>query len=300
MTRLLFVAGAIVVACGGVEGSAWAASGATSQNITVTPSSAELSAAPGGSTANSFSVINGGDSAYDLAVSVMPYHVEGTGYDPQFTPLPGTTDASEWVHIAGPRTQTLAARKLVNVDYTLNVPAGTAPGGYYAVLFAGTTPTVASSTGVVSHSRVGEILYITVQGAVKTGGNLQATNIPHISTASSLPLGMLVSNTGGVHFLTKASVTIKSIFGSTVFDAGLQRYVLPQTVRNINVIWNNTPPIGLYQVERSATVAGADTRLPSEWLFVVHPWVIVAFVLVVLVIFGRAAFKRERTAKTPK
>src|ERR1700738_846910 len=129
--RPLVVVSLALITFGGTTGLAWAATNATSQNITITPSSTELSVAPGSSAASSFDVVNEGNNAYNVTVSVAPYHVEGVDYDPQFTPLPGTTDASKWVHITDLPMQTLAAHKLTNVNYVLSVPAGTTPGGYY-------------------------------------------------------------------------------------------------------------------------------------------------------------------------
>jgi len=264
----------------------------------MTPSSTELSIAPGHSTTNSFDVINEGDTNYTVLVSVAPYHVAGTDYDPEFTPLPGTIDASNWVRITDPTAKSLVAHKLINVNYTITVPEGTQPGGYYAVLFAETgAPATSASTGVVSHNRVGNILYISVQGPVKTGGTVQTVGVPHITTAASLPLAMLVSNTGGVHFLTSASVAVKNIFGKSVFHTSLQRYVLPQTVRKVSATWNNMPPIGLYRVERSATVAGAKRRLANQWVFIVRPWVLSLLGVIILIIIGETAFKRRRQKK---
>ena len=254
---------------------------AVAQNISVSPSSTEVKVPPGGTVSNSFDAINEGGTPYTAAFSASPYHIEGTNYDPQFTPLPGMTDASKWVHLIGSTTQTLTAYKLVSIDYTVSVPQNTAPGGYYAVLFTETTP-ISASNGVVSHNRVGDILYITVEGAVKTGGSVQPISIPYVATTGSLGLGMLVSNTGGVHFLTTADTTVKSIFGQTVFHASLQRYVLPQTVRSISASWNNLPPIGLYSVERSATIAGAFQQLPVQWVLVVQPWVMILLIIAVL------------------
>jgi hypothetical protein len=258
----------------------------------MTPSSTKLSVPPGGSTKNSFEVINAGDTSYNISVSAAPYQVEGINYDPLFTQQPGTTNASKWVRFTSTTTQSLLAHKLTNINYVVTIPHGTAPGGYYAVLFAETTPTT-NSHGVVSRNRVGNILYITVQGQVKTGGTLQSVATPYITRASSLPLAMLVGNTGGVHFVTVTNVTVKSVFGKDVFRASLQRYVLPQTVRKISATWGSMPPLGLYHIERSATIAGVYRQLPSQWLVVVHPWVVVVAGVVVLIVISRTVFKRK-------
>lgn len=102
-----------------------AAAADSGYSITMTPSSTQLQAPPGGSTTNGFSVINEGAHGYSMSVSVAPYHVIGDNYQPQFTPLPGHTDASQWLHLEGPPSQYLAPRTPLNIDYSLTVPAGT-------------------------------------------------------------------------------------------------------------------------------------------------------------------------------
>src|ERR1700729_2913133 len=130
---------------------AHAAGGVTSQTVTMSPASTQISVAPGGTVKNSFDVINEGSAVYEVSTSVTPYHVEGVDYDPRFTQLPGTTDASKWVHIIQPSTQQMPAKQLIPYDYTVTVPPGTAPGGYYAVIFAETTPSGPVSNGVLAH-----------------------------------------------------------------------------------------------------------------------------------------------------
>ena len=276
-----------------------AASGTSVQTVTLTPPSTELSIVPGGNADNSFDVINSGDTTYNLSVSAAPYYVEGVNYDPQFTLLPGRTDASQWVHITSSLNQTLASHKLVTISYTLRVPASTAPGGYYAVLFAETNPAT-TDNGVVIHNRVGDILYITVQGPVRSGGSLQGDSLPRVTTAASLPLSLLVSNTGGAHFMTSADLTVKNIYGKSVFHANLQRYVLPQTIRKISAVWDSGSPIGLYRIERSATVASAVHSLPEQWILVIQPWVLVLLGLLVVVFLANRIFKPMLKLKARK
>jgi len=274
-------------------GSTKAATIGGSYSITMTPSSTELHAPPGGTTSSSFSVINEGKTGYNMVLSVAPYRVVGDVYDPQFTLLPGKTDASKWVHFNAPSTQYLPAGQPQNISYTLDVPAGTAPGGYYAVIFAENEPP--PSNGVISHNRVGDILYITVDGPVLKQGSLVATRLPRLFLGSSLPLSLIVRDTGGLHFLTTASLDAASVTGRTAFRASLQRYVLPQTQRLVTATWDHVPLLGLYKINRSAVVTGQVQTLPAQWVVVIRPWLLIPGILVV---FGVAAlgvtrFKRR-------
>lgn len=264
------------------------------QNVTITPSSSAVTIDAGDSKTGTFDIINGGTNDYNLKITAAPYHVEGTDYDPQFTPLAGTTDASKWVTFDNGPSK-LLAHKLANYTYTIRVPAGTAPGGYYAVLFAETSPVTTPTNGVVSHSRVGDILYITVNGAVKTSGSLESSgDVPRVVTSDNLELGLLVKNSGGVHFVTKTQVTVTDLFHKQVFAATFERYVLPQTARKITTQWQGLPTIGIYKIARSATVAGKQQTLPDIWILVVRPWIPLVLVIVLFTIIAIKLTTRQR------
>lgn len=265
--------------------SSASASSIAPQDIEIAPSSVELSAPPGGTAQGSITVINGGSSSFNVSLYADPYYVTGINYNPTFMLLPGKTDASKWVQISGPTSASIAPNDQSDtVNYSLHVPVGTAPGGYYAVLFAETQPS--NSGGVSSHSRVGDILYITVQGPVTQSGHLLAVKMPKIVFGSSLPLTTEVSDTGGLHFITTANFDlINAITKHPVFSASLPRYVLPQTIRKISTNVVHTPLIGLYKIEVNASILGKTQSLPNQWVLIIHPVALVFIpILVILII----------------
>lgn len=242
-----------------------------SQVITMMPSSAEATIAPGAAASGAFEVTNEGMTTYSVKTYAAPYRVKGIDYDPQFTLLPGTVDASQWIHISSTGTQGLAAHQSIDTSYTVTVPPSTAPGGYYAVLFAETdAPT--GMGGIATHDRVGDILYITVSGRVKAGGTVRAQLVPHVTLSSRATLGVVVGNTGGVHFVTDTTFTVRNIFGKRILQAASAHYVLPQTQRRITASWP-TPLFGLYRISRQATVAGHTRMVPDTWVLVARPWI---------------------------
>jgi len=268
-----------------------------SQVITVTPSSTDVSIDPGASISKSINVINGGKGTFAIALSTSPYHVTGEEYDPQFTQLPGTVDASEWVHLST-KSATVTGNNDVTIPYTIDVPTNAAPGGYYAVLFAETS-TDNEQTGVVSHNRVGNILYITVNGTVKIGGNLSGDKLPLLHFAGPIQIGTKVSNSGGTHFITNVAYTVTDFKGNDIFKATFDRYVLPQTEREIKSSFTPQSVIGLYTVHRTATVAGTLETLPDQKIFVINPWLLIAitFLLGILVAFPLQRARQRRRSR---
>ena len=119
-----------------------------SQAISLSPATTQVSIDPGKSASDKIEVINTGDDSFNVTFSVAPYYVTGQNYDPHFTQLPGTVDASKWITITSTKA-TLESHKVLAENYTISVPANTAPGGYYAVIFAETSQSNVSAGGVV-------------------------------------------------------------------------------------------------------------------------------------------------------
>ena len=277
----------------------------TSQNITMSPASTLVSIKPGATIEKKFQILNSGGTEYTIVTSASPYHVVGNEYTPDFNQLPGTTDTAKWVQVLNP-SATVDAQKSTDISYRITVPESTAPGGYYAVLFAETRPVGSTEkSGVVPRNRVGNILYITVEGAVKTSGDVTVRSAQGFKYQATIPIGFTISNTGGVHFLTTVKATVKSITGKTVYNSSIERYVLPQTQRDIPIDWSPTAPVGVYTVSRSAMVAGTERSLPDQTFVYVQPWVIVLAVSllasIILYFSSHASARRNATVeKTSK
>jgi hypothetical protein len=267
-----------------------------SQAITLSPTSTDVAVDPGATASKKLDIINSGSDAFTVKITTSPYYVSGENYDPQFTQLPGTIDASAWVH-PSVDTAKVEGMKTLTIPFTIEVPKGTASGGYYAVIFAETSSDN-ETTGVVSHNRVGDILYITVNGDIKSGGSLTGNPLPSVSFVGSVPLSTKISNTGGTHFITDAIYTVTDLSGNQVFSATTERYVLPQTEREISSTWSPQTLFGVFTVHRSATIAGNTRTLPDEKIIVINPWifVVIAFIigLLVAILFNRA---RRRHSK---
>lgn len=264
------------------------------QSITVSPASTELSVDPGKTVEKSLDVINSGADTFSVKVYASPYHVVGENYDPAFTQLPGTIDASAWVKLY-PTKKTVDGYKLLTVPYTITVPAGTAPGGYYAVIFAETS-TDTSASGVLSRNRVGDILYITVNGTVTTSGQVTPDPLPLFTFGGPVSIGTKVSNSGGVHFKTTSVYSVTDITGKTVFTSRQEKYVLPQTVRQVAVSWTPSSLFNIYTIHRSASVGDMNKQLPDQKITVISPVILIGAVVIIGIAIGIlfGAIRRRR------
>lgn len=251
--------------------------------ITISPSTTKIVIAPGKTALNNFDIVNSSDAAYLMTASVSPYSVENDTYAPRFTQLPGTPDVTSWIHLKNPQA-TIRAHKVYTVNYSLDLPANTAPGGYYAVIFAQTTAVANATGGIMAHNRVGDVLYITVTGPVQTSGTVEGITLSHVYIDSGISIGMKVHNTGAIHFLSTTTTTVTNIAGKEVYSNSSAYYILPHTTRLVTTGWLPPSPIGVYNVQRSAVVAGVKQHLPDQWIVIIQPWLLQAAALAILLV----------------
>lgn len=301
ITRLtsLFVLAVLLLLAGG---SHQASAQSFSQNITLSPASTDVALDAGTSVTRSIEVINSGSDDFNVTLSVAPYRVSGIEYDPKFNLLPGATEVTSWVRLekTAARVESQSTEKF---QYSISIPANTPPGGHYGVLFAETSPLSTSTSGVVPHNRVGNILYIRVNGPIETGGSIAAKPLSSFLIQDNLPIGSFISNTGGSHFVSKATFTVKNLFGQTVFDSKMERYILPQTERDVSVEWTPPSPINIYTISRSATIADQVQSAPDQTVLYVKPWflaVLFAILLTIGITLTIRTLRRSRNRRQPK
>jgi P pilus assembly chaperone PapD len=271
---------------------------AASQSITLSPTSRSLTIQPGDQASGKLKVLNQGTNSLKLKFYASSYHVSGENYDQSFTPLPGAPDVASWFKLGLSQTS-LAAGSQLDVSYTINVPAGTPAGGYYAVAFAEASgPTNASKTGVVVSQRVGTIFYLTVGGDLEAKGSVLTWETRFLQQPP-LSANLRVANSGSIHFPVTFTTTVKDVLGRTKFTSTTQKEILPQTIRNIKVNWPQTPAIGLVKVGGSVQYLGHTHYLPSRWVLVMSSTarLIVALLVALLIIWTLVPVVKRRKTK---
>lgn len=261
--------------------------------MTLTPAARELRVDPGGEISTYVTVVNRND--HDLTVTIMaaPYGVKGLEYTPDFQPIADKADPSAWFTIAARGPHTLKPQATLDIPLALHVPADTAPGGYYAVIFATSQPPSTPTSGIVAQARLGSIMYITVNGDVEKRGHANAETIAWLQSAGMIPLSSKVSNTGGIHFTTTVTTSVKNILGQEVYHDSQQRYILPQTERRVTTDWRSESIMGLFRIERTVSLPSGDLRFADVWCIVVHPFAWAALAIGISAIIGYMLIKRR-------
>lgn len=276
---------------------------AAPQAITITPTSASPTIAAGTAYKDSLQIINEGQTGYDFTVYGAPYHVNGEAYTPEFIALPNAPKVNTWFNFSQ-TTGFIKPGHTLTIAYTITVPSGTLPGGYYAAAFAQTVYPKSSGSIALSE-RVGELFYIEVPGAVVRKGSLLSWQSGFLQQ-QPLTAAVRLQNEGSIHYPTAINMTVKDVLGHTKYNLTVTKNLLPQTIRKVSFDWQQAPAVGLFRVGGSVNFLGQNHTLPSRWVLVLSPAArivlgIVAGILVLMAIGQRANRHRiQRRHRAPR
>jgi hypothetical protein len=299
--RHLRIIGVAVLAFAAVLTVGGGSASAAPQVITMTPTSLDRVIEPGGSYKGTFRILNQGQSSYTFHVYAAPYHVKGEDYTPDFTPLPGKPDVASWITFSV-KTVHLNPGQSAPVNYTINMPKGTQPGGYYAAAFA-ETRLPPKPNSVVLNERVGEIFYLQAAGPVAHKGKLLTWQSNFFQTPP-LTSALRLENNGGAHFPATINYQVQDVFGHDKYRLKTVKEVLPQTIRRVTIPWKTTPAIGIFKVKGTVSFLNQKQTLSTKWVLVMSKTVriilLVIIALIVLFIVFRKAYRRRPTKKSKK
>jgi hypothetical protein len=274
------------------------AASASTQNITITPTTIKQDITPNTAVTGSFSVFNQGTSGYNFKVYANPYYIKGQEYTPVFQPIAGRPDISKWFSFSTPSSY-VAPGQSQTITYTINVPSGILVGDYYAAIFAETQAPPAS-TGITINERVGSLVYLEVPGNITRNVSLDSFSSNWLQQ-SPLKANLKLTNTGGGYTTSNISISVRDILGNAKYNVKSTKIILPQTTRLIDFSWPSAPSLGLFQVNGTATSPTGDIKLPTQYVIVMStPIRIMLITFIVLLIIGVEIRHRLRQKKVRK
>lgn len=299
MKKILIAAGLLIPIFAFVavpNAAAQTTSAETRESITMSPSSSKFKIDAGTSAKGKLTVVNDGVVAYDFLVYARPYSIVDNNYEnPNFTKVTKYSDLYGWVQFSKTRYH-IEAGATLEVEYTVNVPSGAAPGGHYGVIFAETQPVDNPGEGssVIRKKRVGSIVYATVNGSYRNEGQALESNLDFWQVQPPLRATVTAKNTGNTDFATTTRLTVRDVFGNKKYEATKDYQVLPDTTRTVPLEWTNSSWFGFYKVETSQKFL--DQSVSSEGYVLMMPR-FMPIALVVIIIIGILYYARTRRKK---
>ncbi len=212
------------------------------------------------------------------------------------------TGATPWISISR-ATLNLAPNSTTDDRFTIAIPAGVAPGDYFAAVVGVLAGGPREAGGLVLETRVALIVQVTIPGRVEPGirlGPLKADR-----HGNSEVLSVQVTNVGNTLTNLSGEVDIHTTFGHRNVALGpIDTYVIPGGHTVLTGRWRGLPFVG--QAHLAAAVTAAPPGRPVTLLHTatVHawliPWRLVAVVagLGVILLASRRRLRAWRTRRS--
>lgn len=232
---------------------------------------------PGETTAGSIKLSNLTGSSQNVSLSSEQFKTIGENYDYKFEPNSNV----DWVRVVD-KDILLAGGENRSIAYSLAVPAGASPGGYYLAIVA-TTKDEESSTDITVIKRVASIIYLEVSGDITRKTNLLAFELPWLSTKRSIDIDVRIANEGNSHDRSRVAVTYRRWpFGKESSPTLIERLTLPSTVRKINGTVELPGLPGIYKINVTFAPPQGGTTNKVRYVLVLPFWCVILLVMLAI------------------
>lgn len=288
--------------------------GRTAQALTLVPPSLEFGTAAGQTLRTSIKLYNEGADAVVLYTSTANFTAKDEAGTPTFDFNPPDQDLAAWIK-TDPTQLTLAPGDRREVAVAITVPANADPGGHYAAVFFGTQPLAIKGGQIGVASKVGTLVILRVEGAVREFATVKEFSIiGGTSTFAHPPVSfnLRIANEGNVHLRPSGTVDIKNMFGGQTASLVLnpaQGAVLPDSTRRFQIDWKKDAGgrtgffnqvgtewrnfgLGTYTAQANIIYGTPGQTLIATTTFTLFPWhlllveLVVVAALIFLIVFG--------------
>lgn len=209
------------------------------QAVTMSPIRIELAANPGEKTNGVVKVYNDDRVERTMYLSVAKFENQDESGEPKF--VEGNDQLVAWVKIQS--SIFIPSKESREVPFTVEVPNGVDPGGYFGAVFASIIPPTPDGGEVALQSDVGTLLLFRVNGDFPEGETILEFNTKDKKKIlNHLPIEFYYrfQNDGADRAQPLGDITIRNLFGgltkvvSANFGAG---NVLPESIRRFESAW---------------------------------------------------------------
>ena len=255
-------------------------------------------------------VENIGAKAFSYKVYAAPYSVTSGSYEINFSNETPRTQITRWISFKdkdGSWTDGYTAKikpgKKQTVEYRVVVPDDIPEGGQYATIFAESIPssdsTSGSTTGIKTVSRVGLVIYARTNGTTNENAEITDHYLTNFLTEGSIDSGAKITNAGNTDFEATYSLVVKSLFGKTLYEKSIVNDVLPDTSRDVQLTWEDTPLFGIFHVTSGVTaLSQTDNKVKIVLVIPVFMIIITIILLTILVAWLIILVKRRKDQKS--
>ncbi len=286
------------------------------QALTLTPTRFEIRGDPGDILTEEMLLINENETAETFYSSFANFEAQGDSGTPAF--VEPKDDLGTWMTTDSSAVY-LAPHEQKIIPFKITIPKDAEPGGHFAVIFWGTSPSGAQGQVSIG-AKTGILVLLSVNGEVKeAAGLLDFNTVNNTFFYKTLPVSMeyRIKNDGGDRIKPEGEIVIRNTLylPTEKLDANpTEGNVLPASIRKISVDWINyerqadsvTPEgmfkkfwsnaeyqwknfaVGLYSANLKLAYGSEREQVKKTIFFFVFPWqlVLVMLVSLIVVIYG--------------
>lgn len=270
--------------------------------LEITPSGARLTFEPGetlegnathcpaGDSGCSITVRNIGTGPVNFRVYISPYVVSGEANELSFSEEASTsyTQLSRWITVENNDGEYVkeatfhldkdASRK---VNYRIEVPEDIPGGSQYAVVWA-QIMNDGTGSGIETVGQIGAVLTgRSTQDSHETA-EIKEYDFTKFTFNGPLHASATVENTGNVDFAVKYYYTAKTFFGKELYKKEDFVAAYPGTTYHVNLDWEDTPFLGIFQVEWK--VVAADQERAETAVVIIMPIIVIIVMILLLTV----------------
>lgn len=237
-------------------------------------------------------VTNIGSAPFTYRIYASPYAVQNDGgVDFSEESATSYTQISRWLTFrdeGGSYQKELI--KSINpgesqtIWYRIDVPEDVPGGAQYAAIWAQTVGSNSNNggSGVQTISQAGMVIKGRSIGDTRQTAEVFDYNFTRFTFGGSLDAHAKVKNTGNTDFDAYYSYIAKTVFGKELYKDTGAVSSFPESEHDIDIKWESTPFIGIFNVE--FTVTAADQTISETHIVAIMPIFVVVLLILLLTV----------------
>lgn len=277
--------------------------------VTVSPMNERIILNPGEKYEGSFNIANSNVNTETLTyiATASPFYVD-ENYDIYYDGKDDYSQIVNWTTIHNPQGS-VPVNSVTELKYTIDVPENAPAGGQYVAIrvqsgIAQENNDGSGGSGIKLSQVIGitHIIYAEIPGTSIHSGEIMATDLSGFMFSGNIKGTATIKNTGNVHGVAKYTLQVYPLFSNeevyTNEEDPLTATILPERSRYVELSWNGTPPVGIFNVVYTVEYEGEMVQI-SKLVIVCPLWllfiVILATVALIVWLVIRIKIRKKAT-----